>query len=172
MAMSFGFQVHAISAAPVDTADGRSWIHVPSFPTETDHVKLALVAAAGLAAEAHFCQISGMTNAASIGHYGDKRKANESMKAIGHEGLFSFYLNWANEHLIQPSVWRALSELVNRLPKEGVLNDRDAIAKIARGVPPFDPKLFEKNLRLIEDLKRFGLLRGIQDPFDGIDGRQ
>lgn len=172
MAMSFGFQVHAISASPVDTADGRSWINVPSFLTETDHVKLALVAAAGLAAEAHFCQISGMTNAASIGHYGDKRKANESMNAIGHEGLFSFYLNWANEYLIQPSVWRALSELVNRLQKEGLLSDPDAIAIIARTVPPFDPKLFEKKLRLIEDLKRLGLLSRIQDPFDGIAYRQ
>ncbi len=165
MAMSFGFHVHAISAVPIDTADGRSWIKVPSFPTDEEHMKLALVAAAGLAAEAHFCQISGMTNAMSAGHYGDKYKANESMNAIGHERLFSVYVTWAQEYLAQPSVWKTLTELVAWLSKEALLNDPDAISKIARNVLPFDSKLLEERRRLIEDSKQFGLLKGIQDPF-------
>ena len=167
MAMSFGFHVHAVTASPVGTSEGRSWINVPLRPTETDHVKLALIAAAGLAAEAHFCQINGMTNAASVGHHGDERKARISMSAIGHERLFSFYVNWAQKHIAQPNTWMALTELVNWLPKEGIFDDPDAIAKIARKVPPFDTTLFDTRLRLIEDAKRLGVLNRIQDPFDG-----
>lgn len=158
MAISFGFPVLAVSTRPADTAAGNTWIVPPPSPSKEDHVKLALVASAGIASEVHFCRISGRLNAGFIGHISDQRVASKDLDPIGHHGLFHLYRAWAYTFLSQPVVWSAVTALVSLLPEQGVLNDQGALAAIARKVPPFDSKLFSETLGGIDEALRLGLL--------------
>lgn len=158
MAMSFGFPVLAISTCPADTAVGNTWIVPPPSPSKEDHVKLALVASAGMASEVHFCRISGRLNAGFIGHISDQRVASKDLDPIGHQGLFPIYRDWAYTFLAQPAVWSAVTGLVSLLPEQGILSDQGALAAIARKVPPFDSKFFIETLGTIDEALRLGLL--------------
>lgn len=163
VAMAFGFQVRAVSTLAMDSADATTYIEVPIRPTYLDHVKMALVASAGLAAEARFCALSKKTNVGFVGHDGDRRKAYESMNAIGHGDLFLFYTEWVGEFLKDRRVWSALSKLVEMLPERGFLSDSRVISTIASTVPRFEGPIFESTLAIIEEAKKAGILHRIQD---------
>lgn len=163
VAMSFGFRVWAIATTPAGSADASTYIELPSTPANRDHVKMALVACAGLAAEFRFCRLSGKTNVSSASHFGDQVKAYASMDALGHGRLFGLYMVWVDEFLNDPRVWDAVSRLVGVLPVRGVLNDPAVIASIACTVPRFEGEVFERTLAIIEEAKACGVLHRFHD---------
>lgn len=163
VAMSFGFRVWAISTTPADSADATTYIELPSAPTNLDHVKMALVACAGIAAEFRFCRLSGKTNVSSASHFGDQIKAYASMDALGHGRLFGLYMAWVDQFLCDPRVWDSVTRLVGVLPVRGILNDPAVIASIACTVPAFEGEIFERTLSIIEEAKSNGILLRYHD---------
>lgn len=160
MAMAFGFPVHAVSITESSATNGSAWIAIPLNPTKAEHVKLALVAASGFAAEAHFCHLGGLANAGFVGQFGDQRRAESHLAELGHEGMFLAYVGWARKFLTSPTVWKPLTELVAKLPKEGVLDDPSSLAAIARQVPAYEDAELLELQELFTYGKRHGLLGG------------
>lgn len=74
--------------------------------------------------------------------------------------MFLAYVGWARKFLTSPTVWKPLTELVAKLPKEGVLDDPSSLAAIARQVPAYEDAELLELQELFTYGKRHGLLGG------------
>ena len=135
MAMACGFEVRAITLVAAPNSNGSTLINLPAYPTEVDHIKLALLAAAGMAAEYLFCHRNRMENVGSVGHCSDEEKCEVSLRKLGQGGHFHRYVKLACMVLQPEPMWQQVTQIVEMLKSVETVTDAGVIRSIASNVP-------------------------------------